>query len=325
MIIYFNEKEHTYTNEFGSKYISATTIIGKYENKFSDKEKDIARACARIGRNPTHPKYLRYKDKSAKTILAEWKATRDKACNIGNTKHGYLETSVKKSNGFFDVFKSKYNTKNSSDSVQLFTIEDVLLTPEVGKLNLNYFINTGVKDKYPKIYNIIETLVNDRWNVYSELGVFNNDSLISGLIDIIFIKGKSFIILDWKTNKNPIRFEAGYWAKDNNGKITNYVLSDDIFKPPLNNLAQSVGIKYSLQLSTYDYLVEQFGFTFVANILCHITHDVYTYEDEEVVDDKSLVGKNKVNILPIKYYKQDIINMINDYTNKRTNNQLNLM
>jgi hypothetical protein len=36
--IYFNEKEHKYTNEVGNAFISATTLIGKYEYKFSDKQ-----------------------------------------------------------------------------------------------------------------------------------------------------------------------------------------------------------------------------------------------------------------------------------------------
>jgi len=325
MKLYFNEKAHKYTDEFGNKYISATTLIGNYTNKFSDKEKDIAKACARIGKNPRHPKYLRYKDKSAKQILAEWKAIRDNACNIGNNKHSYLEHAVKDSNGFFNVFKTKYNTKDNNGNVKLFTVEDLSNNINIGELNIDYFIDTGIKDKYPKIYEIIKLLVNDGWKIYSEIGVFDSSTLISGLIDILFIKDKDFIILDWKTNKDTIKFESGYWDKDNNGKTTNYVFTDKRFKPPLDHLPQSVGNKYTLQLSLYDYLVELFGFNFVTNILCHIKHDVYTYEDEEVVDDITLLGKNKVEILSIKYLKQDIINMVNHYINVRSNGQLTII
>ena len=325
MKLYFNEHAHKYTDGFGNKYISATTLIGNYTNKFSDKEKDIARACSRIGKNPRHPKYLRYKNKSAKQILAEWEAIRNKACDIGNTKHDYLEHAVKDSNGFSNVFKSRYEQKDKNGNITLFTVEDLLKGTNIGELNLDYFIKTGVKDKYPKIYEIIKLLVKDGWKIYSEIGVFDSSSLVSGLIDILFIKGKDFIILDWKTNKDDIKFESGYWAKDNTGKVTNYVFTDEQFKPPLNQLPQSVGNKYTLQLSLYDYLVELFGFNFITNILCHITHDVYGYEDEEVVDDITLLGKNKVKILSIKYLKQDIINMVNDYVSVRTNGQLNLV
>jgi hypothetical protein len=104
--IFFNEKLHKYSDNENNAYTSVTTLIGEYEYKFSDKETDIAIACERIGKNPRHPKYLKYKGKSYKDILNEWKQTRDEACNIGNTKHNYLETSVKTSTGFFDFFNA---------------------------------------------------------------------------------------------------------------------------------------------------------------------------------------------------------------------------
>ncbi len=324
MIIYFNNKLHKYTDEFGNKYISATTIISNYEHKFSDKETKIARACSRIGRNISHPKYLKYKNKSTKQILSEWKTIRDNACNIGNIKHNYLDTSIKQSNGFFDVFNSRYKLNNNSDT-KLFTIEDIKNGIDIGDLDIEYFITTGIKDKYPKIFNIIKLFINDDWKVFSEVGVFSKEYLISGQIDIIFIKNKSFVILDWKTNKNIIKNESGYWDKDINGHTTNYITTNKYFKIPLNNLPESIGNKYILQLSMYDYLVELFGFKYVANILCHIKHDFYTYEDEEVINDNTLLGKNKVNILPIKYLKNDIINMINHYTLQRSNGQFNLI
>ena len=59
--ILFDPIKHKYTNEVGNSYISATTLIGKYEVKFDDKANRIARACSKIGKNPRHPKYLKYK------------------------------------------------------------------------------------------------------------------------------------------------------------------------------------------------------------------------------------------------------------------------
>lgn len=324
MNIYFNEKLHRYTDSYDNPYISSTTLIGEYVNKFSDKEVTIAKACARIGKNPHHPKYLKYKNKTYKQLLAEWKHISKVACNIGNAKHEYLELSIKNSNNFFSIFNTRYTNINSKGYVTLFTIDDIKKNPEVGKLNLQYFIDCGVKDKYPQIFHIIKTLVLDGWNVYSEVGVFNVDYLISGLIDVLFVKGDQFIILDWKTNKAPMMFDSGYWDKDYKGNITSYIKTDESFKEPLQHLPQSVGNKYTLQLSLYDWLTVQFGFKFIANILCHITHDIYIDTDSEVIKNKSLLNKNKVVIHPISYLEKETVTMIQDYNYKRTSGQLRI-
>ncbi len=317
-IIYFNEASHVYTNEAGNKYISATTIIGKYETKFEEKQNQIARACARIGKNPKHPKHLKYKGMSASQILAKWDRARIKGCDIGNTKHNYLEDSVKTASSFYSTFGTKYKSISPNTPVQLYTIENIISNPNSGKLDLDYFVTTGVKDKYPKIYNIIKGFVNDGWRIYSEAAVYHNGYLISGLIDILFVKDDKFVILDWKTNKDDVRFESGYWERDNNDITTTYKPTEETFKYPLHKLPLSTGNKYALQLSLYAYLVEEFGLHHVTNILCHIRHEDYKLGDEDVKEHKDWIGKNKVDILNMPYLKSDIMNMVEDYAAERT-------
>ena len=75
-------------------------------------------------------------------------------------------------------------------------------------------------------------------------------------------------------------------------------------------LPQSVGNKYLLQLGTYSWLIEQFGFKLSYNILCHIRHERYTSKDEEVDNNKNWINKTKVDIYPMPYIKKDIENMI---------------
>jgi ATP-dependent exoDNAse (exonuclease V) beta subunit len=319
--IFFNEAKHKYTNEVGNEYISATTIIGKYEVKFDEKADKIARACERIGRNPRHPKYKKYKGKTASQIKAGWKREAERGCAIGNDKHDFLENSVKDSSDFHSVFGNKYQgSDNPNSKVRLYTIEDILDNPDSGKLNLDYFVKAGVKDRYPKIYKVIEAFVKEGWRVYSEVAVFHNGFLVSGLIDILLIKGNDFIILDWKTNKDDIRYEAGYWEKDNNGKSINYKITDEKLKYPLHKLNKSTGIKYDLQLSLYAVLVEYFGLNHVSNILCHIRRENYNSLDNE----PELIGKNKVEITYRKYLKNDVMNMLFDYEDGRTGQQVKL-
>lgn len=319
--ILFDPVQHKYTNEVGNTYISATTLIGKYEYKFSDKENEIARACAKIGKNPRHPKYLKYKGMSASQILAKWEYARNEGCRIGNDRHDYLENSVKDSSGFYDIFGSKAKSTGVGETVQLYTIEDVMSNPNSGRLDLDYFISTGVQDRYPKIFNVIQSFVRDGWRVYSEVAIFHNGYLISGLIDILLVKGNDFVILDWKTNKDTIKFESGYWEKDNNDISFNYKLTDETFKYPMHKLPLSTGNKYSLQLSLYAYLCETFGLNHVQNILCHIRHEFYDVGDKEVEEDASMINKSKTDILYMPYLRKETQDMIYDYVDDRTGTQ----
>ena len=96
--IYFNEEAHKYTNELGFTYTSTTTLIGKYcpEEDFVE----IAKACERIGRNPNHPQYLKYKGKFYKEIMDEWKKITEESCAFGTIKHNFLEQSIKLATGY---------------------------------------------------------------------------------------------------------------------------------------------------------------------------------------------------------------------------------
>jgi len=302
--IYFNEDLHKYSDNFTNAYTSVTTVIGNYEHKFSDKEVDIAKACERIGRNPAHPKYNKYRGKSADMILAEWERTRVEACSIGNTKHNYLETSVKSATGFSNLFKPK--------SGRLFTIKDIA-DNNLGELNLTYFIETGIDKLYPEIYDIVVNFINNGWKIYAEICTYNYDKLVAGLIDILFIKDTKFVILDWKTNKNKLRFESGYYDKDDYGNTTNFITTDEVLKSPLSHLPQSNGNKYTLQLSTYAYLTEQFGYTNAGLILCHISHDYYTLDEATNKNNSKLNGLNKVEFYTINYLKKDVKTMLNHF------------
>ena len=68
-----------------------------------------------------------------------------------------------------------------------------------------------------------------------------------------------------------------------------------------------------MQLSTYDYLVEFLtGMNCQANILCHIRHEKYADNDRKVLEDKRLLGKEAVNMLPIKYLRSEVESMLED-------------
>jgi hypothetical protein len=301
--LYFDEAEHKYTDVYGNAFTSVTTCISKYYDAFD--KVTIAKACEKIGRNPRHPKYLKYKGKSFESLLKEWEKETIRACEKGTIKHDFLEQIIKESNNFNRV-KANYSKG------RIFTIADIKVNPLVGQITIDKLVELGLLSKYPSIYDLIKSFTDNDWKIYAEIGVYNLNYLISGLIDILLVKGNEFVILDWKTNKAPIKFESGYYEKDLKGnlQLNNYILDGKTFNYPLQHLSASSGYKYSLQLSTYAYLTENFGFKSKGIILCHIRG-----EDNDTT----------IEFLPIKFMKSEIKLMLDHHISNiavKTQNKL---
>jgi hypothetical protein len=310
-ILYFDEEAHKYTDDLKTIYTSTTTIIGKYYEKFDKKSQDIATACERIGRNPSHPKYAWYQGKTAKQLLEEWSDETKRACDKGTKKHNYLENAVKSSNGYI-------RNANGFINGRIYTIDDIIKGHNFGRLSVNYFIKTGIDKLYPTIFSLIKELCDAGFKIYSEIGVYDLTLQVSGLVDILLVRGNEFIILDWKTNKAPIRFDAGYFEKnlDKTLNLNKWIPQDKYFYHPLSHLVDSIGNHYTLQLSVYDYLVETFGLKCIGNILCHIR----TIEKPFMADDEE--EQEEVSFLDIKYLKEEAIDMLNDHRSKNIKTSL---
>ena len=123
--IFFDEEKHKYTDALDREYISTTTIIGKFVEQKDWKA--IAEACANIGSRPVPPthrnysKYIRYRGKTVKQILAEWKIETEKACAKGTEKHNFLEQCVKRCNNY-------YLNANGFIDGRIYTIDDIIRT-----------------------------------------------------------------------------------------------------------------------------------------------------------------------------------------------------
>lgn len=291
--IYFDEASHKYTNDAGKVYTSVTTYLGKFEPKF--KTNDVAKKCAIIGQNPNHPKYHKYKGMSAAEIVAMWDEIRENACANGNEKHNYIDNRIKLATGY---------AQHEISGSKLYTLLDIVLNPALGKLDLNHFVKTGLYARYPRIYRIIEYFANDGYSVYSEIGVFSDDHMISGMIDLLLVKGNKFIILDWKTNKNGIPDVPGYYQEENG--IVTFVHTDKSFNTPITRLPYSLKNKYALQITMYGRLCEMFGLVHEASILCHIGKDLYTADDKEVLEHPDLLKKERTNLMAMPYLRNEI-------------------
>ena len=184
--ILFDPIAHKYTNRRNDPFISVTTLRDLYIDKFSDKEVEIALRCEAIGKNRMHPKHLKYRYKTATQLLEEWSKESTRASINGNEKHEYLETEIK----IASSFKSCSNTTSN----RLFTVSDILENESIGILDLTVFDNSGVKTLYPQIYTIIENFIKAGWRIFSEVCTYHLELMVSGLIDIILVKGNKFVI-----------------------------------------------------------------------------------------------------------------------------------
>ena len=253
--LYFEEKDHRYTDTLGNEYLSVTTLIGKYHEKFDVKY------WARVK--------AKEQGKTEKQILKEWDKIKNAACERGTHKHNGIEDAIKDVSQFKDAIK--YLTMvESGRCVTVADIPNLIPKP----LDVERF-KEATGNKYEEIYRVFDFYIQRGYTIYSEIALFLIDYLISGTIDILCIRDTDFVILDWKTNRDGLKFESGYYKKDKTtipNQLTNeWVSTDKRMLPPLSHMQDCNGNHYTMQLSLYAIGVEMIlGIPCVGLGLCHI-------------------------------------------------------
>jgi ATP-dependent exoDNAse (exonuclease V) beta subunit len=269
--ILFNEAEHKYYDTEGKIYTSVTTLIGQYTNTFDEdfwaiytalKEKNFKVKPQPEVRQIYVNNVLFKSDDLIRDarfknwydeIKARWKSINFEACERGNNTHNELELGINQSKG--DLFGLTNNNISSKGDKVLATQHDL--------------DNTIIKSKYPEVYIRLSGYINNGFSIFAEKKVFLKEFLLAGMIDVPLVKNKHFCILDWKTNKDELKTKAGYYKKSKIGntwvKTDIFVETGECFKFPLNHLEASKFNIYSLQLSTYAYILEQWGYILVNN------------------------------------------------------------
>ena len=253
--LYFQEEGHKYNDTLGNEYLSVTTLIHKYVNAFDEKY------------------WLRRKAKeqgvSEKEIKKQWDRIKDESCKRGTAKHNGIEDAIKDVSQFKDAIK--YLTM--MESGRCVTVADIPnLIPK--PLDVERF-KEATGNKYEEIYRVFDFYIQRGYTIYSEIALFLMDYLISGTIDILCIRDSDFVILDWKTNRDGLKFESGYYKKDKTtipNQLTNeWVPTDKRMLPPLGHMQDCNGNHYTMQLSLYAIGVEMIlGIPCVGLGLCHI-------------------------------------------------------
>ena len=320
--LFFEEQDHKYTDTFGNEYRSVTTLISDYYPHFDA--------------NYWAHKKAREQGKSEKAIKAEWDRIRNEACGRGTATHNGLEDAIKDVSKFKDAIKYLESTKSG----RCITIADIPALIPV-PLNIEQF-KEATNNKYEEIYRVFDFYTSRGYVIYSEIGAFLMDYLISGTIDIFCYSSTDFVILDWKTNRDGLKFEAGYYKKDKStipNQLTNeWVKKKEAMLPPLGHLDNCNGEHYTMQLSLYALMAE-----IILEIpcrglgLCHIGSpwiknaygQPYRDKDGYHVDPN---GEETVNWFRINYRKKEAQALLQDRAyklraaNKNNNNnkELNL-
>ena len=253
--LYFEEDGHKYTDSNGNQYISTTTIIGQYAPKFNAKYWAHKKA--------------KEQGVSEKEILRQWNQIKDEACKRGTNTHNGIENAIKDVSKFQEAIKYLIQTE-SGRCITVADIPDLNVKP----LDVDKF-KEATNNKYEEIYKVFQFYVDRGYTIYSEIGVFDPQLLISGTIDILCIRPTDFVILDWKTNRDGLKFESGYYQKDKTtipNQLTNlWVRKNEKMLPPLNHLPECNGSHYTMQLSIYARLVERIlEIPCTKLALCHI-------------------------------------------------------
>lgn len=268
----YNDEMHLYWDENG-KYVSVTTLIGKFCQDFDSNfwsgykalEKLLSAEEFKIEKSQlqkTHKIDVKYFcdmygftvndfNKAQQDILDEWAKTNAESCERGSKIHSELE--------------NKYLSKGQCD-MKKFGLG--------GKFEVN--TNKSLMDKNTDILKI------DR-GVFPEYLIYRNSPdgkfKLAGQIDLLIKDGNDIYIIDYKTNKKL----------DDKSFFDSRTKKCVMMKYPMNNLMDCNKMHYTLQLSTYAWMLQKLNPEFVIKklMLIHYDHqgNVTEHELEYLKDD----------------------------------------
>jgi len=304
--IKFDEKLHEYTNEKNTKYISVTTLIGKYAEEFDTDYWSMYTALkdrhykvkAEYEKGVIIVAGVAYKLKDLKKdktfatyqnlTIATWAANTADACMKGSATHNFLEDNINKSKGDYK------GSTNASIQPVLGLGHNVIATTH----DLDV---TEIGSKFPYIYNRLKSYIERGCSIYAEKKVHLDDFKLAGMIDVPIFKGNKFCILDWKTNKDEFLTVAGYYKKENIGgkwiKGDKFIATGKTMLYPLHHVPCCNFYKYAMQLSTYAYILECWGYELVEGGL-EIIH---------------IRDNHEPKVIKIPYLKKEVEAMLQDY------------
>lgn len=263
----YNDEAHKYWDDNGKNYISVTTLIGRFEQPFDQDFWSKYKALERlIGSQKfaamEKPRLLKSK-KWNDSVLELYDID---AVTFSSTQQDILDEwaktnreSCERGTRIHAAMEKKFYTGASSYSLKSYGL--------------------GGKFECKKDYTALD-LENGVYPEYLISRVSEDGSIrLAGQIDLLVKKGDEIWVLDYKTNKE-LKMKSGYDSATKKYAMMKY---------PLNNLMDCNFMHYTLQLSTYAWMIEKNNPQFKIGKLMLIYFDhngnVSTHEVEYLKND----------------------------------------
>lgn len=279
----FSEDTHTYWNvDDNEKYISVTTLISRYENEFDKEFWSAYKALEKLIPEDSwkiEKKSLLNTHKFDKEILSIYDISE---LDFNKTQQQILddwdhENRISCERGtkiHAQLENSMYKSANGI-SLKKFGVGGKFICDK-GRTELD--LENGVYPEY-----LISRVSTD--------GILR----IAGQIDLLVKKGNDIWIIDWKTNKK-INQHSFFDSKSKKTQKMKY---------PLNNVEDCNFWHYTLQLSTYAWMIEKLNpeFNIKGLIIVHYDHN------------------NNQTIYNLEYLKDDVEKMLRHYKKELLHNK----
>lgn len=272
----FNDLNHCYfdVNDESKQYISVTTLIHKYTQEFDKEFWSAYKALEKLIPKESwaiEKKSLLNTKKFNKEILDTY--------NISELEFNKAQQDI------LDEWDKK-NKESCERGTKIHTELENSFYKSGKNVSLQRF-GIGGKFECKKDYSDLDL----EYGVYPEYLIYreSDDGILrlAGQIDLIVKQGNEITICDWKTNQE-IKQKAGFNTQTK---------STSKMKYPLNNLDDANFWHYTLQLSTYAWMLQKLNPKFIIKdlIICHFDH------------------KGNETIYHCDYLKNDVERMLSHY------------
>ena len=274
----FAEDTHTYWNvDDNAKYISVTTLIEQYGQPFDKDFWSAYKALEKLIPKESwsiEKKSLLSTKKFNKKLLDLYEISED---NFNKAQQDILDEwdktnreACERGTKIHAELENSFYTKKKNISLSKYEIGGKF---ECIKGHTELDMENGVYPEY-----LISRMSDD--------GILR----IAGQIDLLVKNGNEITIGDWKTNKK-IDLKSGF----NTVKRTNAKMLY-----PLNNLDDCNFYHYTLQLSTYAWMIQKLNPNYVIKdlVLVHFDHD------------------DNMTVYHLDYLKSEVERMLTDYKKK---------
>jgi hypothetical protein len=273
----FKEKGHKYTGKSGHNYTSVTTLLKEYHKEFDSDYWSDYKAVKDILLNAGGSIWYRYKQAAGgwEGVVAHYLSNRNQLdVTIRNQilarKQKYLDDW-----DYEREHAAKLGTMHHND------LESLLLnTPKI------LIAKERIANVSPADLLDLQGFTEGEHHVHPELLLWNEKYRIAGQADVVERDGKYVHIKDYKTCKK-IEFEPFMGAR---------------MYEPLDELPDMNYSKFTMQLSTYGWMLEQIGYEVIGCTMIHINRETGEHQES----------------YPLAYRKDLVIKMLEDHDSKRT-------